>query len=536
MRKISQKILKRVSKYDIKNTHELFKYCDIESFKAKNLRNLANYHIRQCFILSSKDENALSKEQIEYLKDINNAIDLFNDKKRLLFYEKKPQKIEKAKIELEEFIKNSKDDKNSKKYKNMLEKKKKAVANAETSEYTPHKYINKDNGLISRFFLDFYLANYLKSEDNPYKQMVVQTSQQILKDLFKDWASYFALIKKYKKNKSKYKGRPRPPRYKAKNGRHKLSMTNQSCKVKDGKVTFPKTKLTLEIGVDTSNLKLKQVRIVPMGSIYKIELVWDKEVKNNIKLNKKAFIGIDLGLSNLATITNNIGLKPIIINGKPLKSINQYYNKKKSEMQESMPFYTYARYDKKNNICVNEKRQLSYSKKIDRLTRKRNAKVEDYMHKASAFIVNYCVENLIGNIVIGKNKNWKNEINIGTINNQNFVSVPFNRFISMIKYKAEGYEIEVNIIEESYTSKSSFLDFDDIPVFKEREKHSFSGKRITRGLYKTGNIIINADVNGSYNILRKFDDTLFNKDDIAKLLTIPKIVKLNGYINKKKLA
>ena len=528
---MSKKVVKRVTKYNINSNHSLFNYCDIETFKAKNLRNLANYHIRQCFILSSKEE--LNEEQKIYLKDINNAIDRFNEKKKPLFYEKKPIKIEKAKLELEEF-KNKMS--NSKKDKEELEKKEKALEKLINSEYKPHKYINSENGLINYDFLDFYFSNCLENEDNPYKMLPIQTSQQVLRTLFKDWKSFFTTIKDYNKNKSKYKGRPKLPKYKAKNGRCKLSMTNQSCKIKGDYVILPKTKLTLEIGIDTSNSKLKEVRIVPAGSMYKIELVWDKEIIGNVELNGNAYIGIDLGLNNLATITNNIGLKPIIINGKPLKSINQYYNKKKSQMQKDMPFYTYARYDKKKNININEKRQLSYSKKMDKLTRKRNNKIEDYMHKASALVIKYCLENSIGNIVIGKNEQWKSEINIGKKNNQNFVSIPFNKFIEMIQYKAKTYDIEVNIIEESYTSKSSFLDFDDIPIFKEDEKHSFSGKRIKRGLYKTGNIIINSDVNGSYNILRKFDNTLFSNHNLDNILTIPKIININGYINKKKLA
>lgn len=527
---MSEKIVKRVSKYNIRHSHELFKYCDNESFKAKNLRNLANYHIRQCFILSSREE--ISKEQEAYLKDINNAIDRFNEKKKPLFYEKKPQKIEKAKVELEK-LKNSKS--NSKKHKKEIEKKEKAFKKLISSEYKPHKYIDSENGLINYDFLDFYFSSYLVDEDNPYKLLPTQTAQQILRTLFKDWKSFFASIKDYNKNKSKYKGRPKLPKYKAKNGRCKLSMTNQSCKIRDGRLILPKTKLTLEVGVDTSDIKLKEVRMVPAGSVYKIELVWDKVV-NEVALNENSYISIDLGLNNLATITNNIGLKPIIINGKPLKSINQYYNKKKSEMQEKMPFYTYARYDKSKNICINEKRQLSYSKKMDTLTRKRNTKIDDFMHKASAFVIKYCLDNSVGNIVIGKNENWKNEINIGSKNNQNFVSIPFNKFIKMIEYKAETYGITVNVIEESYTSKASFLDFDNIPVFKEGEKYTFSGKRIKRGLYKTGNIIINSDVNGSYNILRKFDNTLFSKDDMGSVLTIPKIININGYINKKKPA
>ena len=529
---MSEKVLKRVSKYNIKHSHELFDYCDNESFKAKNLRNLANYHIRQCFILSSREE--ISKEQKAYLKDINNAIDKFNEKKKISFNENKPKKIEKAKAELEE-LKNSKS--NSKKHKEKLEKKEKALEKLIASEYNPHKYINSENGLINYDFLDFYFSNYLVSEDNPYKLLVTQTAQQVLRALFKDWKSFFASIKDYNKNKSKYKGRPKLPKYKAKNGRSKFSMTNQSCKIRDGRLILPKTNLTLEVGLDTSNIELKEVRIVPEGSVYKIELVWDKVVKEEeLALNKNSYISIDLGLNNLATITNNIGLKPIIINGKPLKSINQYYNKKKSEMQEKMPFYTYARYDKSKNLCINEKRQLSYSKKMDTLTRKRNAKIDDFMHKASAFVIKYCLDNSVGNIVIGKNENWKNEIDIGSKNNQNFVSIPFNKFIEMMQYKAETYGITVEVIEESYTSKASFLDFDNIPVFKEGEKHKFSGKRIKRGLYKTGNIIINSDVNGSYNILRKFDNTLFSKENIENVLTIPKIININGYINKKKPA
>ena len=118
-------------------------------------------------------------------------------------------------------------------------------------------------------------------EDNPYKMLAIQTSQQILRNLFKDWKSFFVSIKDYNKNKSKYKGRPKLPKYKDKNGRVKLSMTNQSCKIKNGKLTLPKTKLTLEVGIDVSNSKLKEVRIIPMGSVYKIELVLDKEFKNN---------------------------------------------------------------------------------------------------------------------------------------------------------------------------------------------------------------------------------------------------------------
>ena len=151
------------------------------------------------------------------------------------------------------------------------------------------------------------------------------------------------------------------------------------------------------------------------------------------------------------------------------------------------------------------------------------------MHKASKKIINYCIDNNIGNIVIGKNKQWKTNINLGRKNNQNFTGIPFNRFINMIQYKAEFFGIKVLVTEESYTSKSSFLDLDILPKFSDESstKYTFSGSRITRGLYKTKNIVINADVNGAYNILRKVDFNLFFKEDIPKVKYIPKILNIS---------
>jgi putative transposase len=155
------------------------------------------------------------------------------------------------------------------------------------------------------------------------------------------------------------------------------------------------------------------------------------------------------------------------------------------------------------------------------------------MHQSSALIVKYCLENRINNIVIGKNQGWKNGINIGRRNNQNFVSVPHNKLIGMIQYKAEEKGIKVHIVEESYTSKASFLDLNNLPTYEKGKKHKFSGRRDRRGLYKTGKIITNADVNGSYNIVRKFDNTIFNEKNVKNLLTIPTVITPNN--NKKKL-
>ena len=528
--------LKRVSKYNISKNHELFYFCEEETFYAKNLKNLANYYLRQCFSLHSRDISTLSDEQKELISDVNKAITNFNEKSKALFYEKKPARINKAEAKLQEFIKSS--NKNSKKYNEELEKLQKSVESAKKSEYKPQAYIDKNNGLLSYDFLNYFFCHHYKPKDkkytNPYRDMFIQTSQQVLKNLFNDWKSYFKSIKTYNKDKSGFTGRPKLPKYKSKDGRIKTSFTNQCCKVKSCKVrgnivTFPRTDLVLRIGIDITNLTLKEVRIVPNGSIYTIELVWDKVIQISEKLNDKAYIGIDLGLKNLATIVNNIGLQPIIINGKPLVAINQYYNKKKAKLQKLMPFSVVARYNKSKGILENKKIQLHYSKKMDKLTRKRNNKVEDYMHKVSKKIINYCIDNNIGNIVIGKNEQWKTNINLGRRNNQNFTGIPFNRLIDMIQYKAEFFGIKVLITEESYTSKSSFLDLDILPKFSDESstKYTFSGSRITRGLYKTKNIVINADVNGAYNILRKVDLNLFSKEDISKVQYIPKILNIS---------
>lgn len=495
-----ESIVKRIMKYNINENHKLFDYCNDITFKSKNLFNLANYYVRQCFIL--KDKPNLSEKQIKFISDINLAIDNFNKKSKINCYKKKLLNVEKK---------------------------------VENVTYVSQKHINKDNGLLCYEFLDYYFSKCLNSEANPYKLLPIACSQQVLRNLFKDWKSFFKASKEYRKNPSKFTGKPKLPRYKEKNGRHKLSFTNQSCKIKDKVLVFPKTKLTLETGIDS--IKLKEVRIIPLGSSYKVEIVYDKEIAPANNLNYNSYISIDVGLKNFATIANNIGLTPIIINGKPLVSMNQYYNKKKAVMQSKLPFKAIEVYDKENGEKVTKKIQNKWSKNLGILTEKRNNKIEDFIHKISKYIINYCISNNIGNIVIGNNKQWKAELNLGKRNNQNFINIPFSKFIEMIQYKGEEVEIKVIVLSEEYTSKSSFLDLDILPNYEEGVHHDFSGKRIKRGLYKTGNVIINADVNGSYNILRRVNPNLINKESLIKLKYIPvRINPINYQLKKKKPA
>jgi len=336
-----------------------------------------------------------------------------------------------------------------------------------------------------------------------YKSLPAQTSQQVLRLLDKNWISFFKSIKQWKKHPEKYKVMPRLPRYKHKTkGRNIVIFTNQQVVLKEGFVCFPK-KVNLK-PLKTKVDNVQQVRIIPQATCYTIEVIYNKEVRYaNLKPN--TYLSIDCGVNNLATCVNNIGLKPFAINGRIVKSINQFYNKKKARLQSFIG-------------------NKGTSRRINRLTFRRNNKVRDYLHKTSRFIIDYCVKHQISMIVIGKNKNWKQEISIGKRNNQNFVSIPFDVLIQQLKYKAEEVGIEVIENEESYTSKCSFLDNEEIG-----KKEIYAGRRIKRGLFKSSNgTLINADVNGGYNILKKAFPKAF-ADGIGRCGLHPIIVNINGY-------
>jgi putative transposase len=185
--------------------------------------------------------------------------------------------------------------------------------------------------------------------------------------------------------------------------------------------------------------------------------------------------------------SNKAGFTPVMINGRPVKAINQYYNKRMAALQSKLG-------------------HPGTTKRMERLTTTRNRRIDHYMHTASKRIIDLLVKEGIGTLVVGKNPLWKQEVNLGKRNNQNFVQIPHARFIDMLTYKAELVGIQVIITEESYTSQASFLDRDDMPVYdpNDHQEHAFSGKRIKRGLYRAANgQAINADCNGSYNIIRK---------------------------------
>ena len=320
------------------------------------------------------------------------------------------------------------------------------------------------------------------SNDFDYQNLPAKVSQQVLRLLDKNWVSFFSSIREWKKNPSKYLGRPTLPKYKdKKNGRNILVYTIQAISKTELKKGIVKLSGT-EIKVKTKQRfeSIQQVRIIPKIEYYIIEVIYNKQEVKNEKLDKNKIAGIDLGLSNLATVTSNQNnIKPLLINGRPLKSINQFFNKEKAKLQS----------------FVGNKS----SKRLIRLTNKRNFKVDNYLHNASKFIINHLLNNEIGTVVIGKNELWKTNINIGRKNNQSFVNIPHSRFIHMIEYKCKMIGIDVIITEESYTSKCSFIDFEPI-----KKHENYLGKRKHRGLFVSNKgIKINADCNGSGNIIRK---------------------------------
>ncbi|HGD0580689.1 TPA: RNA-guided endonuclease InsQ/TnpB family protein [Clostridium perfringens] len=225
-----------------------------------------------------------------------------------------------------------------------------------------------------------------------------------------------------------------------------------------------------------------QTRIIPRGSVYILEIVYEKEI-NELKEETNRILGIDLGVDNLATCVNNIGIKPIVINGKVLKSINQYYNKKLATLKSDLK--------KRHN--------KDWSNKLDSIQRKRDNKVDYYLHCSSKKIIEHCIKNNIDTIVVGLNKTWKQESNMNKKSNQNFISIPYDKLISQITYKAQDVGIKAITTEESYTSGCSFLDGEEI----DRETYN-KNRRVYRGLFVSNKgIKINADCNGAYNIIRK---------------------------------
>ena len=354
-------------------------------------------------------------------------------------------------------------------------------------------------------FLSYYDLDLILKDKQVYRNLPSQTSQQILKYVVRSWKSYFKGLKEYRQEVKKFKKKPKIPGYKKKNEEFIIIFTNQQCRIKKGYLYFPK-RVNLEPIRTRIKEKLKEVRIIPLGGCYKVEIVHEKEEKS-LGLSKDNILAIDLGLNNIITAVNNIGNRPIIIKGGIIKSINQYYNKQ-------LAYFRSIEYKKGNFQDTN---------RIQKLHLIRNNKINTIFHRISKKVIKYCIQNDIGTIVIGYNKGWKQKINIGKKNNQNFVQIPLLKLLKQIEYKAQLKGISFITIDEAYTSKCSYLDEESIKNHKK-----YAGKRITRGLFRTSNgMIINADVNAAYNIMRKAFPNSISVDGIEAFGLMPQIIQHN---------
>ena len=346
--------------------------------------------------------------------------------------------------------------------------------------YNKALYLVRQHYFKTKGYLNYYEVSRLMvdSKDEDYYALPTRVSNQTLMLLDKNFKAFFSLLKR--KQSGNYNKQIRIPRYLDKDGRY-LAIFNKHAVSKvclrEGLIKL--SKLSLEIPTKVTESNLVEVRVLPRNNHHVVEVVYKvDEVKP--KSDNGRYASIDLGLDNLATIGSNV-VEPFIINGRPLKSINQYYNKEKARLQ------SHLKGDKRT------------SKRIYSITNIRNNKVKDYLHKSSRKIVNFLVSNNISTLIIGYNEEWKQNINLGRTNNQSFVNIPFLTFINQLDYKCKLEGINVILTEESYTSKCSFLDGESL-----EEHDNYLGKRIKRGLFRSAKgKIINADLNGSLNILRK---------------------------------
>lgn len=357
--------------------------------------------------------------------------------------------------------------------------------------YNYANYIMRQEFITTQKVIKYNDLTFQLKTSECFKELGSNSAQHTLKMLCKSWKSFLVSVKDYYKNPSKYFTKPRLPHYKDKNGRHICVLTNMQTHLYDGYLYFAFKSLKVFNNMIRTKVTSKhlQTRIIPKGGNYILEIVYEKEVSDISTQESKNIASIDLGVNNFVTIANNIGAKSIIINGKGIKSYNVYWNKQMAK---------YKSIAKKEN-------KLDWTKRQQRLTNKRNNKMEYFMHKTSKEVINYCLSLNIDTIVVGLNKEWKQESNMHKSVNQTFVQIPYDKFISKLAYKCEDVGIKFITHEESYTSGTSFIDGET----PNKEFYNKS-RRIVRGLFKSNDgTLINSDLNGAYQIMKKVFPNVF---------------------------
>jgi putative transposase len=348
--------------------------------------------------------------------------------------------------------------------------------------YNAANYLIRQEYIFQQRYISYSELDKRMQHQVDYCALPAKVSQWVLKQLDHDWQSFFAAQAEYRRCPEKFTGRPKLPKYKHKTaGRNLLTYTMQAVSRRAFKEKGVLVLSQLAITIETQQKTFDQVRIVPRKTHYVVEVVYTVPIQP-AKVDPERVAALDLGVDNLATVTfNQPGFAPLLVNGRPLKSINQLYNKRRAHFQSRLP------------------KDQKTSTRLEVLTDKRNRRINAYLHVASRRLIDLLCLMHIGTLVIGKNNGWKQAIHLGKRTNQTFVSIPHARFIEMLTYKAELVGIKVMVTEESYTSKCSFLDLE--PVGKHA---TYAGRRIHRGVFRASDgRCLNADVNGAYNIMRK---------------------------------
>lgn len=360
-----------------------------------------------------------------------------------------------------------------------------------------------------------------KGNEN-YALLQAGVSQQTLKVADRSFKSFFNLIRKAKHNEYRFQD-VKIPHYRKKGGMFNLVLSTNAISIKDGCLQMPVSRAFRKLHPDCDiripfperleGYPVKEVRILPIrnGKCFKVQYVYEADAEP-ADVDPSNAMAIDLGVDNLAACVTTLGTS-FILDGRKLKSINQGWNKEKARLQS-----------------IADKQDMKHTARLSRITEKRNNRTKDVMRKSARYIIDYCIANRIGTVVVGYSPEFKRGVNIGRRNNQTFVNISFGDFRQLLAGLCERYGIQYIEQEESYTSKSSFLDGDILPEYKAEQHYtgSFSGKRIKRGLYKSADgATVNADLNGAANILRKSKQNFDFEELCRGLLASPQRIRLS---------
>lgn len=461
-------------KVQINPGHPLYEWCSTVTSLSNNLYNASLFHIRQCMTGLKKTEEQRQDLEKEVIEKIDAALPLMNETK-VKAWQKKKAKYDAL-------------DKEARKEK---QKPKLSLFKAPTAK----------NWMLSYNFLD----GMFKVTQNPdyfARGLPRHTAQSIIKQACQDMKSFFEASKAYKKDPGAFLGKPKLPHYKKKGGQCTAFLSNQECKYdpKKRSCKLPLTKTRLKIG--EAEGCLKQVKVCPAHGVFVIHLVFEQKIKETEIPETIKTAALDPGLENFASIVTSSGSKGLIVKGGAIR------NAKRQEQYKAQRF--------QSGQCGRTKKKFIPTKRYRKCTLHYENQVRDLVSKTAVQIIRYLKENEIDTLIVGHNKNQKQNIDIGTKNNRQFCSMPIEILRNQLKYRCQKEGIQYLETEESYTSKASFLDQDILPEYEEGKHYAFSGKRTSRGKYRSKDgIVINADLNGAANIGRKLFPELFDAKNVS---------------------